>query len=221
MNMENKDHVMRFISLDASDLRIEALVPEKNNVGVIRTILFRAGEISYVMDVSDKVSALVLKNNVTIAVALPYQELNRMIYEPDFRQASLLDLKPFTGPAIKDVLVPKLADEFNAPSKSGLVISAILRRGSSNNAVGFDFSESDIASYSDESGTRSKTGHSVRIIFNALAKTPFGKDATHHIDMPYADFMKELVNAKKNGLAKLDLCSLFVANPNRYGFDPA
>ncbi|MCE9507277.1 MAG: hypothetical protein K8R48_03035 [Alphaproteobacteria bacterium] len=212
---------MRFISLDASDLRIEALVPEKNNVGVIRTILFRAGEISYVMDVSDKVSALVLKNNVTIAVALPYQELNRMIYEPDFRQASLLDLKPFTGPAIKDVLVPKLADEFNAPSKSGLVISAILRRGSSNNAVGFDFSESDIASYSDESGTRSKTGHSVRIIFNALAKTPFGKDATHHIDMPYADFMKELVNAKKNGLAKLDLCSLFVANPNRYGFDPA
>jgi hypothetical protein len=219
MNMENKDHVMRFISLDASDLRIAALVPEKNNPNIFRAITFRAGEISYLMEAGEGVSALVLKNSVTVPVALAYQELNRMIYEPDFRAGNILDLTAVTGQAAKDVRVSRLADEFNAPSKSGLVISAILRRGSSNSAVGFDFSESDIASYADESGTRAKTGHSVRIFFNDSVKTPFGKEATHHLDMPYSDFIKELFNAKKNGLAKLDLCSLFVANPNRYGFN--
>jgi hypothetical protein len=218
--MDNKDRHMRFISLDPSDLRIAALVPEKNNDGVFRTILFRAGEISYMMDVNVMVSILVLKSNVIIPVAMPLKKLEQMVYEPDFRAGDVLDLKPFTGETVKDAQVPELSDKFNTKSKSGLFISAILRKGNSNNAVNFNFSESDVASYAAESGTRAKTSKSVKIVFNASVNTPFGKDASHHLDMPYEDFIKELVSAKTKGLPKLDLCTLFVANPQRYGFDP-
>jgi hypothetical protein len=225
--MDNKGSVMRFISLDPSDLRIEALAPEKNNPGVFREVTFRAGEISYVMNVSDKVSALVIKNGVTIPVALPYQELKRMIYEPDFRAVSPLDLKPFTGAAVKGVLVPALADEFNDESgpsgdkQPGLQISAILRKNYSNETKRFDFPESFVTSYEAlVSGTRAKNKLSVTVHFNQKkTRGPFGTgDAA--LDMPYEDFMAALIKAKKDGQESLDLGALFVANPKKYGFNP-
>jgi hypothetical protein len=218
MSMDNKDRHMRFISLDQTDLRIEALAPEKNNAGVFHAIHFRASEISYLMEVNDKVSALVLKSNVTIPVALPHQQLDRMIYEPDFRAELVLDLKPVTGKIVKDV--PELADEFNTKTKFGLAISAILRRGNNNTAIPFDFFEDDIKSYEPVTGTRSKTTTGVKIVFNPSVNPPFGKNESHHLDMPYEDFIKELFNAKAKKAQKLDLCALFVTNPTRYGFDP-
>jgi hypothetical protein len=216
--MDKKDHNMRFISLDPADLRIEALAPEKNNADVFHTILFRLGEISYLMDVNAEVSALVLKNSITIPVALPYKKLEQMVYAPDFRTGDTLDLKPFTGETVKDVLVPSLADEFNA--KSGLRISVMLRKLSSTSTIPFDFYESDIAQYISSNGTKAKEGLSVKIVFNSsVKKLPFGENKAF-IDMSYEDFMREFSAAKAAGQAKLDLIALFAAHPQKYGYKP-
>ena len=215
--MENEGHRMRFISLDSSDLRITALAPEKNHADIFCKISFRASDIAYVREVNAAVSALVLKSAVTIPAALPFEELERMIYEPDFRADLVLDLKPFTGQAVKDVQVPTLSDEFNA--RSSLVISALLRQANSNSTARFEFSESDISSLEAFDTNRSRSGCSVKIHFNSSVKPPFGENSAN-LDMPYDDFLKALVETKKSGLTRLDLCALFVAHPRKYGLDP-
>ena len=213
--MSNADDKISFSSLDR-DVLIEALAPQKG-ASEFHALIFRASAIDCLMEVNEKVSAIVLRNGITIPVALPYQKLKQSVYAPDFKDGPILNLLNETGHAAKDILVPGLSDEFN--DKAGLVIRATLRKLGTNETVRMDFSEAAMLSYAPDSNTRSKTSHSVLVKFTPETNVPLNTQ-TAHIDMPYEDFMTYLDEAKKKGLKTLDLCTTFINNPKKYGFDP-
>lgn len=207
---------------DPAALRVDAMAAEKNNAGVFHPVSFRTTAIEYVMEIKDGVSAMVLYSGVTIPVALPFEKLKQMIYEPNIRDGMVVDLMKVTGTAVKDVLAPKLAEKFNQQGpglKTALKIKAYLRANAENRFVEFSFYETDIASLTPETGTRSKTKKSVSIKFNtAVKKGPFGSEAL--LDMPHEDYLLYVSSAKSQGVPELDLCKIFVDNPGKYGFNP-
>ena len=215
--MENVKRTPKIISLDQQDLLIDAMAAEKNDATAFHAIAFRSNTIEYLMEVNDTVSVLVLKSNLNIPVALPFQELKQMIYAPDLSAGAALDLTPVTGHAVQNVLVPALADTFNAKENAPLMIHATLRKYQSDLTVDFDFNENAIASYQVVNNTRAKLDSSVSITFNKAATTgPFGTSHAY-IDMPYNDFVALIAEANKKGMKTLDLCKFFENNPLKCG----
>ena len=75
---------------------------------------FSDTEVSGLMDSGEKGSALVLRSGVEIPVALPYEQLEQKIYQPDFRtDGPVLDLRDVTGEAAK----PKAANGNESPAE--------------------------------------------------------------------------------------------------------
>ncbi|MBI3441973.1 MAG: hypothetical protein HY052_09295 [Proteobacteria bacterium] len=223
--MKNQDgKTLHFVSHDPSEVLIDALVPEKNNSNVFHRVSFKASVIDHVMQVNDAVSALVLKSNLTIPVAHPFQKLREMIYDPDLSAGQCLDLTPVTGLVVKDALVPALTDEVKLSGEfnqsASLMINAILRKPGTNEVINCSFSAAAVSSYEPLVTNRTKSGSAVAIHFNAAVRDPFGTGKAN-LDMPYDDFIALLANAKNKGSTTLDLCAMFVANPDKYGFNPA
>ena len=202
---------------------IDALAPEKDDPNIFHPVTFKASSVDYIREVNDTVSALVLKSGLTIPVACPFQELKQMVYEPDLAAGPSLDLTPVTGPAVKDVMVARLADEVKISDEfnqnSSLMISALLRKTSTNQVINCTFSEDAVSSYEPKETPRAKSGLTITIHFNTAVRDPFGTGEAN-LDMPYDEFITFLTDAKKKGSKTLDLCSLFAANPKRYGLNP-
>lgn len=177
--------------------------------GLWRVMTFEKPRIDYLVEVNDEMSAIVLLSGLKFAVGLPLGVLEQKIYQPD---SDILDLRDVTGSAA-EVPVPVLK---SAGETKSLEIRALLRRNQSDETKIFTFSENDIKSFELDPATRSQTGESVKVSFNANANKPFGGNLAM-IDMPYAEYARYLVEAKEKNLARLDLVDAFLRNPLRYG----
>lgn len=208
------EHNMRAFSTESPDFLIEAYVTESGNTGKFHTIIFKAGEISYLTDINENISAIVLKNNIYIPIKMPLQQLKQKIYQPDFKSGATIDLKDVSGKCMKDALIPTLSNKFNTP----LLIHAILRKRKADDTTLFSFLEDDVLSWQSCSA-KSRSGEGVTITFNEQArKGPFGEVAI--LDMPHSDLKSYLYDTKVQGDGVLDLCQIFKENPKKYGFKP-
>lgn len=216
---ENADSGFKILSVDQPEMLIEAFVPEKNNPAQFHRVAFKTSAIEYLMEINDRVSCVVLKNSLTIPVALSFRELKRAIHEPDFKTGASLDLTLITGKAVADIRMPQLADAFNAANNAkGMLIRAVLRKWQSNECVVREFYESDVASFEIKTLTRSKSEESIQINFNASAEKPFAGGVI--LDMPHDDFFYYLNREKDLGSGTLDLCAVFASDQKKYGFNP-
>lgn len=217
--MTENTYNMRVMSYDASDILIEALVPAQGGDNKFYRVAFKASEITHMVEINDKVSGLVLKNNISIPVAMPFDDLQQKIYAIDLKSEPVLDLKKVTGEVVQDILVPQLADTFNKKAESfdtsSIRIYGIFRQPETYECATFSFLETDV-SFRPIDTYKSKSNKGIEITFNkSAAKCPFGNRAV--LDMPYEDFIYFLTNAKKTNKKELNLFTVFASNRSKYG----
>lgn len=218
---ENANSGFKILSVDQPEMLIEAFVPEKNNPAQFHRVAFKTSAIEYLMEINDRVSCVVLKNSLTIPVALSFRELKRAIHEPDFKTGTSLDFTLITGKAVAGIQMPQLADAFNAANnEKGTLIRAVLRKWSSNEFVTYDFNESSIASLKPMETIRSRSGHALVVKFNTAADSGPFNDGEAILDMPKDDFINLLAAARGNGFNILDLCAVFASDQKKYGLNP-
>jgi len=107
---------------------IRVLAADQKSKGFNATT-FLETEVERVMEIGEGRSALVLRSGVEIPVALPYEQLEQKIYQPDFRNGGpLLDLRDVTGEVAKakpapanDSAAPKIGD----PMPDGTIYAGI------------------------------------------------------------------------------------------------
>ena len=105
------------ISSGHGDRLIRVLAANQKTKGFNATT-FSEIEIERVMEIDEDRSALVLRSGVEIPVAIPYEQLEQKIYQPNFRNDGLvLDLRDVTGevaqakpPPANDSAEPKIGD---------------------------------------------------------------------------------------------------------------
>lgn len=199
-----------------ADLYIRAYAQSAENPDSFHGISFCRSDIRYLMEVSDGISAVVLKDKTFIPVLLSWPDLEDRVHNIAFQNHGVLDLTEVTGKVVRNARTPKLAQSFNDVKKKGPTITAILREPDEESTFIKSFSEKDVESYtpsSDDEYARGK--NSVIITFNKEATPNDNYQAM--LDMPYNDYMAQLEIAKRYGRETLDLCSVFVNNPTKYG----
>jgi hypothetical protein len=192
-------------SRDAGDRIVRAWVLDEVGAAFL-PLSFSIAAVDSVMGLGEKRSTLVLRSGMKIPVALSYEELERKIYTPDFREP-VLDLRSVTG---------------NAAISLHLKMRTFLRKENTNSVITYDLMETDIARAEHYETGRSKSGKSIKIKFNTAAQNPpfLGTDSEALLDMPIDDFKYLCAKAKNSGLSFLDLCQVFKDNPQKYGLNP-
>ena len=99
--MTQPSSIAKELSSSPGERLIRALIANPKSNGFNPTT-FPETEIERVMGIDEDRSALVLRSGNEIPVALPYEELEQKIYEPDFRtDGPVMDLRNVTGEAAK------------------------------------------------------------------------------------------------------------------------
>src|SRR5476649_1256497 len=105
------------LAAETDEVLIRACVADREG-GAWHAVTFEKSRIDYITEVVGGVSGIALKTGAKIAVAMPYEELERKIYFADAREAPVLDLRGLTGPAVKEVIgkmaLPGPATDFAA-----------------------------------------------------------------------------------------------------------
>lgn len=99
-------------------LRIEAFVPVAWMPGEYRRIMFHANQVTSVLELDEKRSGIILESGVAIPVAIAFDKLKIMIYEPDFKTGNSIDLTLVTGAVVADAVPVKLSTNFNPVSST-------------------------------------------------------------------------------------------------------
>ena len=87
------------ISSSSGDRRIRVLIARGKG---FNATTFSEAEVERVTEIGEDRSALVLRSGTEIPVALPYEQLEQRIYQPDFKNDDpVLDLRNVTGEAAK------------------------------------------------------------------------------------------------------------------------
>jgi len=196
-----------------SNKLVEAYI--KDTSGKKHIISFKVDTVAYLISLEEECAAIILQSGISIAVDLEYGELKKLIYNSDFKQGNLIDLKEITE---KDVITPNLPNSikklFN--EKAELKIKAILREEYEVNVKEFTFTDKDIKSMAVSNNSKGRGGKSIELIFNKNAVKPFESDRAM-LDMPFSDFMELKVKAEENHDDMLNLVKTFANNKNKYG----
>ncbi len=208
--------IAKRLTADAEDLIIRAQVRDADG-GACHAVTFEKSRIDYVTDIGEGISGIALKTGARIAVAMPYEELERKIYFSDLRDEPVLDLRAVTGDAVKSAKVPDPAKDFAAAAapaaKDGypekkpfldkpLRIALFVRQSGEQNFQMHFVIDSNI-NWAGVEGDDGKNGKITKIPLRR-GQGPFGED-TLIIDMPRAAFMEIYNRAKFDGLDELDL----------------
>ncbi len=95
------------------ELVITAFAPVEGAEGGWRQIAFKAAQVDYVFQIDDDISAMTLKNGVTIPVVMSFERLRQTVYQPDMSTGNGIDLTLITGKAVRDVETLRLSKKFN------------------------------------------------------------------------------------------------------------
>lgn len=193
-----------------NNLLIRAMAAD--DAGGWRPVTFGRDRVDYVAGIDDKNSAIALVTGTKIAVAMPYEELERKVY---CNEDPLLDLRAVTGPAVV-VVVPALAQDFDAAAKAKpktdapvypmvnkpVKIAVFVRQSQEQNFQMHIFLDTQI----DWAAVTGEEGRNGKITKLPLlhGKGPFGEKEMI-IDMPRAAFMEVYSKAKMEGQTELDL----------------
>lgn len=111
--MTQPSSIAKELSSGHADRLIRVLIPHPT-CGDFYASTFHESEIRSVDAMGHDRSALVLRSGIAIPVALPYEELETKIYQPDLKNdGPVLDLRGVTGDAAK----PKAANAKEAPAE--------------------------------------------------------------------------------------------------------
>jgi hypothetical protein len=99
--MTDPNPIAKILSSSHGERLIRVLIANPKSKGFSATT-FSETEVERVMEMGDDLSALVLRSGTEIPVALSYEQLEKKIYEPDFRNdGPVLDLRDVTGEPAK------------------------------------------------------------------------------------------------------------------------
>jgi len=99
--MTQPSPIAKKFSSNRGDRRVRVQVGNQQGDG-FHSLTVAENEIQGVAEMGQDRSALVLRSGTEIPVALPYEQLEQKIYEPDFRtDGQVLDLRNVTGEAAK------------------------------------------------------------------------------------------------------------------------
>ncbi len=98
---------------NTDDLIITANAPIEGAGGGWRQMAFKASSIDFLFEIDKDISAMTLKNGVTIPVVMGFERLKKMVYEPDMSTGNGIDLSLVTGKVVGDVQTVRLAKKFN------------------------------------------------------------------------------------------------------------
>lgn len=200
---------------NADDLIITANAPVEGAENGWRQIAFKASSVDYVFQVDAEISAMTLKNGVTIPVVMGFERLRQTVYQPDMSTGNGIDLTLITGPAVRDVQAVRLSTKFNpvaeeekGPEKRPLVnkplkIAVFVRQHEQQNFQMFFISDDRIDWAKVEGIEQGKNGKATKLAL-LWDKGPFGETSVL-IDMPRPAFMELYNKAKMEGATELDL----------------
>lgn len=201
-------------------LRIEACVPVASMPGEYRRMMFHAREVASVLELDDKRSGIVLENGVTIPVAIAFDKLKNMIYDPDFRTGNSIDLTLVTGAVVADVVPVKLSTEFNPVSPAGvdapkgpeksleIILYARTSRTQDRQYKRYRV-QADRIAYFEPNAERKNTETYLKI------KQSDGSTFDIYIQMPVAHFAQQLALAKAERRESIDLCDITAPKPGQ------
>jgi hypothetical protein len=92
---------------------IEAQAPVEGAAEAFRRVAFKSSMIDMLFEVDADISGMVLKNGVTIPVALRFAALKEKIYNNDISTGNSLDLSLVTGQAVVQAQEVRLSRRFN------------------------------------------------------------------------------------------------------------
>ncbi|MDI1227999.1 MAG: hypothetical protein PSY14_09975 [bacterium] len=98
---------------NADGLIITANAPLEGASGGWRQMAFKASTIDFLFEIDKDISAMTLKNGVTIPVVMGFERLKKTVYEPDMSTGNGIDLTLVTGKVVGDVQTLRLAKKFN------------------------------------------------------------------------------------------------------------
>ena len=194
-------------------LRIEAFVPVASLPGEYRRMMFHANQVASVLEFDEKRSGIVLESGVTIPVALSFDRLKVMIYEPDFKTGNSIDLTLVTGAVVADVVPVKLSTDFNpvAPSADEtskgpevsleIILYARASRGQDRQYKRHRI-QAERISYFEPNAERKDNETYLKI------KKTDGSTFDIFVQIPIAHFAQQLAQAKAERRESLDLCGI-------------
>lgn len=200
---------------NADDLIITAFAPVEGASGDWRQIAFKASQVDYVFQVDNDISAMTLKNGVTIPVVMSFERLRQTVYQPDMSTGSGIDLTLITGNAVRDVQAVRLSTKFNPVAEQEtegkklplvnkpLKIAVFVRQSEQQNFQMFFISDDRIDWAKVEGVDQAKNGKATKLAL-LYDKGPFGETSIM-IDMPRPAFMELYNKAKMEGATELDL----------------
>ncbi len=199
---------------EADDLVIRAMVKVAGG-DTYAPLTFMRERVDYVTEVSPDVAGIALKNGVKIAVAMPYEDLEKSIYFADIGSDPVLDLRAVTGAAVPQTLpalTPFFAEAAAAEKMDGdklpfenkpLKIAVFVRQHEEQNFQMYFIMDNRIDWSKVEGLEQGKNGKAT-ILALLYDKGPFGENKIM-IDMPRPAFMEAYNKAKMEGLSELDL----------------
>lgn len=198
---------------DADDLIITAFAPVEGAEGGWRQIAFKAQQVDYVSQIDNDISAMTLKNGVTIPVVMAFERLRETVYQPDMSTGNSIDLTLITGRAVGDVQTVRLSKKFNPAAgaetekrpfvNKPLKIAVFVRQSEQQNFQMFFISDDRIDWAKVEGVEQAKNGKATKLAL-LYDKGPFGESSVL-IDMPRPAFMELYNKAKMEGATELDL----------------
>lgn len=198
---------------NADDLVITAFAPVDSAEGGWRQIAFKAAQVDYVFQIDKDISAMTLKNGVTIPVVMSFERLRQMVYEPDMSTGSGIDLTLITGNAVRDVQAVRLSTKFTPVAEAEgkklplvnkpLKIAVFVRQSEQQNFQMFFITDDRIDWAKVEGVEQAKNGKATKLAL-LYDKGPFGESSIL-IDMPRPAFMELYNKAKMEGASELDL----------------
>lgn len=200
---------------NADDLVITAFAPVEGAEGGWRQIAFKAGQVDYVSQIDNDISAMTLKNGVTIPVVMGFERLRDTIYQPDMSTGNGIDLTLITGTAVRDVQAVRLSKKFNPAAEAEpegkklpfvnkpLKIAVFVRQSEQQNFQMFFITDDRIDWAKVEGVEQAKNGKATKLAL-LYDKGPFGETSVM-IDMPRPAFMELYNKAKMEGATELDL----------------
>ncbi len=202
---------------NGDDLVITAFAPVEGADGGWRQIAFKASAVDYVFQIDNDISAMTLKNGVTIPVVMGFERLRQAVYEPDMSTGNGIDLTLITGKAVGNVQAVRLAKKFNpaaeeAPAADAgkrplvnkpLKLAVFVRQSEEQNFQMFFVTDDRINWAKVEGVEQGKNGKATKLAL-LYDKGPFGETAIL-IDMPRPAFMELYNKAKMEGASELDL----------------
>lgn len=200
---------------DSDDLIITAFAPVEGAEGGWRQIAFKAQQVDYVSQIDNDISAMTLKNGVTIPVLMAFERLRDTVYQPDMSTGNGIDLTLITGNAVRDVQAVRLSKKFNPAADTEaeakklpfvnkpLKIAVFVRQSEQQNFQMFFISDDRIDWAKVEGVEQAKNGKATKLAL-LYDKGPFGETSVL-IDMPRPAFMELYNKAKMEGATELDL----------------